>query len=258
MKRFFHAVLPLAVVVAIRALKYYRNGEPEVRWLWKLVDPSRSAIDVGANNGVYSWWLSRLCAHCYAFEPNPVFYKQIAANGRGVTASMTALSNTTGIAELFVPHDRVTGADMTGLATLEKSDISSGRSIKVHLASLDSLDMPPVGFIKIDVEGHEMEVLNGAMALIMRDRPVILVEAEERHRTNAVGSLIDWFTQLDMLGFWLKNGHWHSILEFDWQLHQKPSIVDEAGWQSDHLYFNNFVFVSEDRVHAYPFLTKSP
>jgi hypothetical protein len=48
--------------------------------------------------------------------------------------------------------------------------------------------MPPVGFIKIDVEGHELSVIKGATALIRRDSPIILVELEDRHRPDAMRS----------------------------------------------------------------------
>jgi hypothetical protein len=46
----------------------------------------------------------------------------------------------------------------------------------VEIATLDSLDLADVRFIKVDVEGSEREVLDGARATIARDRPVLLLE----------------------------------------------------------------------------------
>ena len=56
---------------------------------------------------------------------------------------------------------------------------------------LDSLDLGDVGFIKIDVEGHETEVIDGASELIARCRPIMLVEIEEVHSGKPVRVVIN-------------------------------------------------------------------
>jgi len=228
-----------------------------VRWLAQLIDPSRASIDVGANNGVYSWWMSRLSLHCYSFEPNPVYLKDIRASGRNITASTVALSNVGGVANLFVPTDLRTGDDLAGLATLRNGQEKAGRTFAVDLAPLDSIAMPPIGFMKIDVEGHEMAVLEGALSVVERDRPIIMIEAEERHRPNAVTSMVDWFGRIKMTGFWLKDERWYPVSKFHWQVHQNPCDIDERRQNSSNRYFNNFIFVPEERVTMYPFLLKA-
>ena len=50
-----------------------------------------------------------------------------------------------------------------------------------------------VAFVKIDVEGHELNVLNGAVELLERSQPVFLVEAEDRHRAEATRSVFEFF-----------------------------------------------------------------
>lgn len=254
LKRLIMSLLPHQLRLRLRAKRYFARGEPEVRWLAQLVDRTRTTIDVGANNGVYAWWLSRLSAHCYAFEPNPIFQSDIRASGRNITASSVALSNTTGTARLFIPSDVRTGADMTGLATLRDDALGAGREFEVALAQLDSLSMPPIGFIKIDVEGHEMEVLEGAIATIKRDRPVLLIEAEERHKANAVSVLVEWFGQIEMVGFWLQDNTWKSVSQFDWKTHQNPADIDPTLQRSEKPYHNNFLFVPTERLENYTFL----
>ena len=54
--------------------------------------------------------------------------------------------------------------------------------VAVRCRRLDDFGLEPVGVIKIDAEGHELTVLQGARALIERDRPSFLIEAEERHK----------------------------------------------------------------------------
>jgi FkbM family methyltransferase len=254
MKRIIMSLLPHSLRLRLRAKRYFARGEPEVRWLSQFVDSKRATIDVGANNGVYAWWLSRLSAHCYAFEPNPIFQSDIQASGRNITPSCVALSNITGTARLFIPSDARTGAEMTGLATLRDGQHGEGREVEVVLAPLDSFSLPPIGFIKIDVEGHEMEVLEGALATIKRDRPLLLIEAEERHKENAVGALVDWFGQIEMVGFWLQDNTWKSVAQFGWKIHQNPADIDPTTQRSVKPYYNNFLFVPSERLAYFSFL----
>ena len=58
--------------------------------------------------------------------------------------------------------------------------------ILVPTYRLDSLSIDNVGFMKIDVEGHEESVIIGAEQTIRRCRPILLIEAENRHREGAV------------------------------------------------------------------------
>ncbi|WP_246642623.1 FkbM family methyltransferase [Rhizobium croatiense] len=68
-----------------------------------------------------------------------------------------------------------------------------------------------VGFIKIDVEGHELKVLKGAEAILSRDHPNLLIEAEDRHRPNAVASVIDYLTPFGYSVYCLKDRRLRSL-----------------------------------------------
>jgi len=73
--RMLRRALPLAgahrMLLKWRAWQATHFGEPEIRLLRYLVDPMRAAIDIGAAEGVYSFFLQRLALRCIAFEPNP-------------------------------------------------------------------------------------------------------------------------------------------------------------------------------------------
>ena len=59
--------------------------------------------------------------------------------------------------------------------------------------------------MKIDVEGHELNVLNGAVELLERCQPVFLVEAEDRHRAEATRLVFEFFRSKSYRGFFLKD-----------------------------------------------------
>jgi hypothetical protein len=109
------------------------------------------------------------------------------------------------------------------------------------------MKLESVGFIKVDVEGHELAVLLGARKILERDRPAILVEAEERHRPGAVQSIRDLLTPLGYHGFMLDAGRLSPISNFDATRDQfiPADRVDNLnGGNYEGRYINNFVFVA--------------
>jgi FkbM family methyltransferase len=142
--------------------------------------PNRgAAVDVGANSGVFSYALSRLYEHVYAFEANDTITEELVwyAN-RKVTVFHTALSSAVGQATLHVPTKA--GVALTGWGSLSEDRMPDGIDAVVHkevqVNTLDAFELQNVTFVKIDVEGHEAEVLAGAAQTLNQWRPVILVE----------------------------------------------------------------------------------
>ena len=151
--------------------------EPELRMLRELVPAACTAIDVGANRGYYSWALSRFAAAVEAFEPNPILARFAQSKlGRRARLHEVALSDHAGVATLYVPR-RASGSSLHIIGNLgnvyahDRVD-----EIEVPLATLDGYAFKNVGFLKIDVEGSEMEVLAGARETIRNNRPTILIE----------------------------------------------------------------------------------
>jgi FkbM family methyltransferase len=154
-----------------------RRGEPELRFLRDLVPKGRLALDVGANRGLYSYALLKWTDRVEAFEPNP----ELAAFarrklGRAVRVHEVALSNESGAMTLFIPQ-REPGIDAHYNASLKKVyPFELYTEVTVPVATLDSLQLSDVGFIKIDAEGADMDVIEGGHATIARDRPNMVVE----------------------------------------------------------------------------------
>jgi len=165
---------------------YYRSriadeaawGEHELSVLPKFVSRGGTAIDIGANDGVFAFALSRLVDRVEAFEPNPD-YALFARRMLGSRAVLheTALSNTTGRAEFVVPVSEE-GVVLHLGGSLRQPPGPAARALRfdVVVRTLDSYAFEDVRVIKIDVEGSEMDVLQGGRQTIERYRPALIVE----------------------------------------------------------------------------------
>jgi len=149
------------------------------------LDRSGAFIDVGANIGFYSISLARYFAATYAFEVNPITFRILEANVhlsdvQNVQCACLGMSDQTGTTEVHLPK----GGHL-GWASLDPGRHKSA-AVPVP-ARLDTLDnylsslrvQPEISLIKIDVEGHELQVLRGARRTLTEGNPVVLFEVIE-------------------------------------------------------------------------------
>lgn len=168
--------------------------EPEIALLGRLCSRERVALDIGANWGAYTHAASKLAASVHSFEPQlelaNVLTRGVGRRGNVVIHNF-ALSNVNGWTEMRIPNNDIGYSTIEPHNRLEdKADLRRGiRVVNVETRRLDDLSLERVGFIKIDVEGHELEVLEGGVELIRRDKPSLIVEVEERHRNGSVAAV---------------------------------------------------------------------
>jgi FkbM family methyltransferase len=215
-ERLKELLVPPWLYIRYKAQKELLKGEGEVKLLPFLVDPKRNAVDAGANKGTYTYFLARLAKHVHAFEPNPKMFKILRRGMAGnVTASPIALSNLAGTAELRIPRQRKGGYSNQG-GSLSAAKISQNyKSVTVEARRLDDIELGDVGFIKIDVEGFEQEVIDGAVALIKRCRPTLLVELEERYTKVPIETALKNILDLGYRGIFLDRGMLRPLEDFD-------------------------------------------
>lgn len=164
-----------------RSVFIYHSYEPELQRLLRHIDLAGGVcVDVGANIGLHSIEMSSLAGErgkVFAFEPEPHNFELLVHNLRtngcaNVEAVNQAVSDGEGTA--FMALSPINYGDHR-LAT---GDASSG-SPQVKLTSLDRTlaDVPDdaVRFIKIDVQGHEMQVLRGMTRTLERNKDAILM-----------------------------------------------------------------------------------
>jgi FkbM family methyltransferase len=250
-KRLARAVCPRPVL-AWREVRYLmKHGEFELRLVKHLCQVDEDAIDVGAHEGVYIHFMRRHARRVYAFEPIPWLAEGIARRfRRGVIVEALALSRSRGTAHLRIPV--IENKAITGLSSLTDGALTRYtelRELRVPTAPLDEIYSGCLGFMKIDVEGHEEAVLEGAQETLLRCRPRILVEVEERHSPGGVARVADFFARLDYRGFFVFDGALMQIERFDATAMQH---VDDAPAATAILadgrsgrYVNNFLFLPQ-------------
>src|SRR4029450_12601416 len=101
------------------------------------------------------------------------------------------------------------------------------RAIEVPMATLDSSYEGEVGFIKIDVEGHEQAVLDGAVQTIRRCRPRLLVEIDERLSPGGLLRDKAYFRDLDYRAFSAQAGHMEPMSLFAADRFQNPADLPD-------------------------------
>jgi FkbM family methyltransferase len=201
--RLARAVLPPRVASHVIGLGNWLRGESEIRLLRALCDPERDAVDVGANWGAYTYWLSRWARRCHAFEPHPSCAAFLLRAFPRLDVQQVALSNATSDeAILHVPLWQGHFVEAGGFLANSPRDLQT-QFVSVRTRRLDDYRFVDVGFIKIDVEGHELAVIEGGLKTLERSRPRILVECEERHRTSALASVLTVLIRLGYQGMCL-------------------------------------------------------
>jgi len=193
-----------------------KSYEKELNFINRFRDPNKNAIDVGVYRGVYSYKLSKLYKHVYSFEPNSLIFPFLQKNLPKIISNISlynyALSNESGVARLNMPirsksflKSNYEELYQLGAASIhEKNKFDKFHSIKVERKRLDDVLVGEnIGFIKIDVEGHEKEVIAGSKRIINENRPILLVEIEERHSKNKVIDTINYINNLGYLSFFV-------------------------------------------------------
>jgi len=154
----------------------------------RFLDSEMVAIDIGAAVGMYSFFWAQHCKEVHSFEAVPPVYDQlllVANQQENVIPHNLAVGATSGKASFFVDDKRLSNSGFT--------DLVGGQEIVVSTTTVDAQELFNVGFIKVDVEGHELEVLRGAEKTIDQQRPVCMVEVYSKFNQGPVDETFKFF-----------------------------------------------------------------
>lgn len=177
----------------------FKSEAPSIRFILESDFSGGTLLDIGANKGVFSYYMSRAAGPAgtvHAFEAQP----ELGPHLRAVRATFR-LDN------LRILNEGLSSAP--GRMTLRRDAAGSGTASFHHgVGDLEELDIPvttvddylagvgrpPVRFIKCDVEGHELQVFRGAEKTLRRDGPQLLFECH--HSEARDGRLFEFLTGL--------------------------------------------------------------
>lgn len=183
----------------------FKSEAPSIKYVRTAIPQGVTVLDIGANKGVYSIYLSRAAGpggRLVAFEAQPelgphLLDVQQSFRLANMTLVNKGLSSAPGVLTM-----RRTEAG-SGMASFEFNAPEARESIDIAVVALDDYaaehDLGPVSFIKCDVEGHELPVFKGGEMLLRRDHPTLLFEC---HDSDAEESeLFSYLTDLGYDGF---------------------------------------------------------
>ena len=185
---------------SLSAYGEYSEGEVEV--FRKVLRPGDTAIDVGANIGAFTIPMAKLVGgdgHVIAFEPSPANLDLLEQNVEQNGFGPLNIGNVT-----IKPY---VASDKEGTFKVDKRQMlfaycypeAGVVDFEVESITIDSLNLPKVKLIKVNVNGHELQVLRGAAETIKRCKPIIYIENELNAKREA---MVAWLIDHGYRLFW--------------------------------------------------------
>lgn len=156
-------------------------------YLTNFVPKNKNVLDIGANIGIWSIVYNTVIApenKIYSFEPQSKIFdcleKNVTLNNcKNILTYNFALSNINETMYMNASYDNID--NFGAFAITGKND--NVKQIEIVSKIGDSFQFDNIGFIKIDVEGHELEVIDGLKNTIQKFKPVIFIEIHESTKT---------------------------------------------------------------------------
>ena len=192
--------------MVFRTKNNFHYETPLVEWCKdNFIKPDKDFVDIGAHIGTWSWSIANMT---HVFECNKHVFNCLSANiclkdlSYKINTHNCGLSNKTG--EMIYFKRSIDGGG-NGLTKLRSSDDAETDTVKVF--RLDDFNLNNIGFIKIDVEGHEKEVLEGALETLKRNNyPTFTFESWESWRDGegscpAIKLRKELFENIESIGY---------------------------------------------------------
>lgn len=231
----------------LRANKYKNKDDiGGIRYLYTAIKPGQTVLDIGAHKGGYLYIMLGLIGKSgklVAFEPQSLLFSYISRmkrllNWDNVTVEHIALSDTETETTLFIPTNNVSRKSAPGATILKYERDDIGFTENVSTVSLDHYcakhNIAP-DFLKIDVEGNEINIFKGGMNTLQQYKPRIIVEIDAAYIGEA--KMMETINLLKSLGYnvsFINNNERLPFEAFDLNTHQNR--------QSGNFYCNNFIF----------------
>ncbi|HOY38945.1 MAG: FkbM family methyltransferase [Bacteroidales bacterium] len=225
--------------------KYDRGG---IGFLLQSVGTGDTVLDIGAHKGGYLYFFRKQIGESgkiYAFEPQENLFQYLKyivtlLGWSNITVENIALSDNQGETTLYIPNNKIKEGSSPGATIVEHPERLD--FVKTQSISTDTLDsyceknsIKPV-FLKIDVEGNELQIFKGGLKILQKCKPKILVEIEKRHvGKQKAKETLDFLCSLGYNGYFIHGAKNKPLEEFDFEKYQNPEDAEN--------YCNNFIFL---------------
>lgn len=234
-----------------------RRGDLECVITDHFVHRGATVVDIGASWGFFSHHMAQRVSReglVISFEPHPLntpILQKLEKARSQVRFRPVAASDAPGQAPMYVPRLRF--RPVTAQSSLSHEfrgfDGVETDSISVPTVRLDDEIGPDarVTFMKVDVEGHELSVLRGAISILERCRPVLLIEIEQRHIQEPIFTVFDAIRALGYELFYVNETDLRPVADFDLERDQlsKVNVGNFNAFSMQRGYVNDFVAVAD-------------
>ncbi len=225
-------------------------AEPELFFISSLLPEHSTLVDIGSNLGIYLFRFenAKKFDRVIGIEPIPILFKRLRRYFPNLEIYDYAISDKTQNQIFKIPYIEGKVFDTRGtLHNFTEENETGNKRIKVKTITLDDFvvlyHIDNLSFIKIDIEGHEINALKGARETLKRFKPLLMMEIEQRHHPDT--NLQDIFTEIIAFGY---SGYFfdkaqikfREISEFNAKDHQRDQNLNEN-------YINNFLFIDNQK-----------
>lgn len=207
--------LSLISIVYIKLVKngFFKNKYPELFYLSRLVKAGDVCIDIGANLGYYSTFLSRVVGEngkIYAVEPVPLFLEILHKNIKKMKAENVeilpyALGEKEEKVRMGMPeHNGVIHHGMTKIADSSNDNFVEYFEAEMKIPNQLFADIEKINFVKCDVEGYEHYVFSNMQEVLKKHKPIVQSELSGKENRIAVYKL---FKDLEYICYQLNDGN---------------------------------------------------
>jgi FkbM family methyltransferase len=202
-------------------------------WKRKNRFKNKYAVDIGSNYGIYSFLFSKFFKKVESFEPIQKHFIETNKLFSNVTVNNYALGNKDSIENINVPI--INNKLIYGYSSINIK-FQKFISEKIYVKKFSKVfKYKTLAFMKIDVEGYEIQVINGAFNLIKKFRPIIMIEIEDRHNKKS----------FDFIYNKLKNINYNCYYLHKFKLREITFSSVALDQLSDTRYINNFFFITK-------------
>ncbi len=206
-------------------------------------------FDIGTNKGEYAYYTEKLIdpKNIYLFEPEKTLNKQLKAIFKHCQIFDIALSDRKGVHLFKIPLINGIADNCLSSLEVENKEQNETESIiyEVKTDTLDNFikekDLHP-DLIKIDVEGHELSVLQGGQNYIANYHPTLIIEIEQRHHSSInIETVFESFKNKGYACYYYSKKQ-SRLFSYD----DKSYLTNSAEYFGKIDYINNYIFIHKD------------